>query len=72
MKVELPYNYSQNEAFNAVPKLAHAVCKLEYTQRCNIAFEIYKELYSIGEMNKEDYANGLWNLIDEMSGIKRK
>lgn len=72
MKVELSHNYSQNEAYKSIPKLAQAVCKLECTQRYTTALEIYKELYNIGELTKEDYADGLWELIDEMCGIKRK
>lgn len=72
MKVELAYDYTQSEAYRVIPKLAHGICKLEHTQRHATALEIYKELYAIGELTKEDYANGLWELIDEMCGIKRK
>lgn len=65
MKIELPFNYSQDTAYKAIPELAK---QLRYSN----AIEIYKELYTIGEVPKDEYANGLWELIDEMCGIKRK
>lgn len=56
MKVEVQFDYSLNQAANQVPKLIQ-------TMRHANAIVCIKELYSIGELSKEDYGESLRNLL---------